>query len=232
MGKNSYAAAKGREPFQSYIQFPHELLHSRAWDDLTSYAKALLLGIASYYYGKKKTGPISFSSRQAKRTAKCSINRVKLLFEELESHGFIKCVFKSGYNVKNRRASEWVLTWLDHNGYKKTNDWRHWTPPPQETQQLPEKTATVTLIDKLSEKSTVKCSNSLVSGNRKPVFCSCDSTISGNIYILPCGARENPGCESWNGHPFSSSFFSSSPFSAQVAEEFLDTLVNHQTLSN
>ena len=112
---------------RSYIQYFHDMVESDAWCDLDGDSIKLLMGIACGYKGSS-TKPIVCSVRQGRDIVGCGVNKISKLFDELTSHGFLDCHFKSRFNVKNRRASEWYLSWLPHKDYRPSNRWRDWRP--------------------------------------------------------------------------------------------------------
>jgi hypothetical protein len=146
MSSRTEASARGRSN-QSFVMFPHDLLESPAWRDLKSDSIKLLLGMATGYKGHL-TGPLVCSVRQAKKIVGCGINRPKTLFEELLSHGFLESHFQSCFAVKNRRASEWYLSWLPHKDTPPSNRWRKWEPLKKKRSPLACPTVTPSVNDK------------------------------------------------------------------------------------
>lgn len=92
-----------------FVKFEYWLIECAAWKNLSANARASYLEIKKRYNGQNN-GKISMSVRELAVAFDWSISTAWRTFQELEGAGFIEAVSKSGFNVKTRRASVWLLT--------------------------------------------------------------------------------------------------------------------------
>lgn len=91
------------------MKFEYWLTECVAWKNLSANARASYLEIKKRYNGQNN-GKISMSVRELAAAFDWSVSTAWRTFQELEAAGFIEAVSKSGFNVKTRRASVWLLT--------------------------------------------------------------------------------------------------------------------------
>jgi hypothetical protein len=124
--------AKGR----SHRAPPHVRLHefmlaSAAWRDLDGNCRALYVEVARRYRGlDSNNGKIPFSVREGAAALSIGRSTAQRCFERLIDHGFLKIGKRSGFSMKGRVATEWLLTEHPDDtviGAIATKDFMRWT---------------------------------------------------------------------------------------------------------
>jgi DNA-binding GntR family transcriptional regulator len=110
------------------------MLASEAWQSLDPVARALYIEISRRYRGpNSNNGKIPYSVREAATALNVHRNTANRAFHHLEERGFVVAKKRSGFNVKGRRATEWLLTEFPDDTQTGTNiatkNFMSWTPP-------------------------------------------------------------------------------------------------------
>ena len=131
MGK-PYGHHKGKkEP--NFIMLRHDIFESPAYRHMKPNPRGALNEIIRRFNGFNN-GYISFSVREMALRLKISPDTAGKAIKSVIEHGFIKVTEKSGFNVKDRKARRFALTFetieIKGNGHKitPTNEWRKWKP--------------------------------------------------------------------------------------------------------
>ena len=133
MGK-SYRHHKGGEKKGGFFNFRHDIFESAAYRDMRPNARSALNEIIKRFNGFNN-GYISFSVREMAQRLNVSPDTAGKAITSVKEHGFIKVTEDSGFNVKDRKARRFALTFeiieIKGNGHKitPTNEWRKWKPP-------------------------------------------------------------------------------------------------------
>jgi hypothetical protein len=94
-----------------YVRLPEYMLASPAWQFLDGNCKALYIELARRYRGpNSNNGRIPFSVREAAAALHIGRSTAQRCFEKLIQVGFIKVQKRSGFSMKGRVATEWLLT--------------------------------------------------------------------------------------------------------------------------
>jgi hypothetical protein len=102
---------KGQRPKGRYVSLQEYMLASIAWQALDSNCRALYVELARRYRGpNSNNGKIPFSVREAARALHIGRSTAQRCFERLLEIGFIRIGKRSGFSMKGRVATEWVLT--------------------------------------------------------------------------------------------------------------------------
>jgi hypothetical protein len=87
------------------------MLASAAWQALCGNSRALYVELARRYRGpNSNNGKIPYSVREAAKALNVGRNTAQRCFEQLVKLGFIKVSKRSGFSMKGRVATEWLLT--------------------------------------------------------------------------------------------------------------------------
>jgi len=87
------------------------MLASEAWQSLDGNCRALYLELARRYRGpSSNNGKIPYSVREAAAALHIGRSTAQRCFDRLIETGFIRIGKRSGFNMKGRVATEWVLT--------------------------------------------------------------------------------------------------------------------------
>jgi len=87
------------------------MLASPAWHSLDPVPRALYIEMSRRYRGpNSNNGKIPYSVREAAAALNVSRNTANRAFHRLEETGFIVANKRSGFNVKGRVSTEWLLT--------------------------------------------------------------------------------------------------------------------------
>jgi len=101
----------GRPSRDRYVRLSEYMLASAAWQSLDGNCRALYVEIARRYRGpSSNNGKIPFSVREAAKALHVGHSTAQRCFEKLQGRGFIKIGKRSGFSVKGRVATEWLLT--------------------------------------------------------------------------------------------------------------------------
>jgi hypothetical protein len=117
-----------------YVRLPEYMLACPAWRALDGNCRALYIELARRYRGpNSNNGRIPYSVREAALELSIGRSTAQRCFDRLQEHGFIKIGKRSGFNVKGRVATEWLLTeFADdrHGGMTAlgTKDFMKWPP--------------------------------------------------------------------------------------------------------
>ncbi len=118
--KKTNAAAK-------HVRFYRWLLDSPAYRSLSPTARCLLVELYSFYSGSNN-GWVFLSVRDAAQRLGVGSSTAARAYVDLEDRGFIRPRVKGGFNVNDRRATEWVLTEFALGDNLATKDFMSWRP--------------------------------------------------------------------------------------------------------
>ena len=94
-----------------YVRLTEYMLASAAWQELTGNSRALYIELARRYRGpNSNNGKIPYSVREAASALGIGRSTAQRCFEQLTALGFVKIGKRSGFSVKGRVATEWLLT--------------------------------------------------------------------------------------------------------------------------
>lgn len=94
-----------------YVSLTEYMLASAAWQALDGNCRALYIELARRYRGpNSNNGKIPYSVREAATALHIGRSTTQRCFERLQELGFIKIGKRSGFNLKGRIATEWLLT--------------------------------------------------------------------------------------------------------------------------
>jgi DNA-binding transcriptional MocR family regulator len=117
-----------------HVRLMEFMLASEAWHSLDAVARALYLELSRRYRGPdSNNGRIPCSVREAAAALNVSRNTANRGFHHLAERGFIVAKTPSGFNVKGRTSTEWLLTEFPDDTRAGRNtaskDFMTWTPP-------------------------------------------------------------------------------------------------------
>jgi hypothetical protein len=96
---------------ERYVRLPEYLLASTAWQSLDGNCRALYIELARRYRGpNSNNGRIPFSVREAAAELHVGRSTAQRCFDKLLDRGFTKIARRSGFSMKGRVATEWLLT--------------------------------------------------------------------------------------------------------------------------
>jgi DNA-binding transcriptional regulator YhcF (GntR family) len=109
------------------------MLASPAWQSLDTVSRALYVEIARRYRGpNSNNGKIPFSVREAGATLNVSRSTANRAFSHLVDRGFIAISKRSGFSMKGRVSTEWLLTEFPDDTQAATptarKDFMRWSP--------------------------------------------------------------------------------------------------------
>jgi DNA-binding transcriptional regulator YhcF (GntR family) len=94
-----------------FVSLTEYMLASAAWQALDGNSRALYVELARRYRGpNSNNGRIPFSVREAAAALPIGRSTAQRCFERLQELGFIKIGKRSGFSMKGRVATEWLLT--------------------------------------------------------------------------------------------------------------------------
>lgn len=134
--------AKHAKQFKGrFIMVEHLMMDSPAFQDLSGEAVKVLLFLCKKHNGENN-GAIGFTVREAaKVTGTKNNNTGGKRLQELADHGFIVSTFKGAYNIKDRKASLWRITFLPApGGQPPTRDYARWAPAEKQNTVSPSDT--------------------------------------------------------------------------------------------
>jgi DNA-binding transcriptional MocR family regulator len=100
------ARSRGR-----YVSLTEYMLASAAWQALDGNSRALYVEVARRYRGpNSNNGKIPYSVREAAKALNIGRSTAQRCFERLIAHGFLRISKRSGFSMKGRVATEWLLT--------------------------------------------------------------------------------------------------------------------------
>lgn len=117
-----------------HVRLYEWLLRSSAWQSLDPVARQLYVELKRRYDGLNN-GRIGFGCREAAEALNIGKDTANRAFVKLEDRGFIAVTRRAGFNVKNRVATEWLLTEYpnDINGDLASRDFMKWRPSEKST---------------------------------------------------------------------------------------------------
>jgi len=117
-----------------YVRLDEHLLRSAAWQSLDGNCRALYVEMARRYRGpNSNNGRIPYSVREAAANLRVGKSTADRCFDRLQETGFIKIGKRSGFSMKGRVATEWLLTEFPDDATASghvppTKDFMRWTP--------------------------------------------------------------------------------------------------------
>jgi DNA-binding transcriptional MocR family regulator len=100
------ARARGR-----FVSLTEHMLGSAAWQALNGNCRALYVELARRYRGpNSNNGKIPYSVREAAKALNVGRSTAQRCFGRLIAHGFLRISKRSGFSMKGRVATEWLLT--------------------------------------------------------------------------------------------------------------------------
>ncbi len=131
-----------------YVRFWEYMLASPAWQSLDGNCRALYIELARRYRGTgSNNGKIPFSVREAAGMLHIGRSTAQRCFDALLERGFIRVGKPSGFNMKGRVATEWLLTefpddTIANNNGIASKDFMRWKPEnhftvPRQTRAVP-----------------------------------------------------------------------------------------------
>jgi hypothetical protein len=105
---NKTGRSKGNGRF---LALPHHILHSTAYLGLSCVARAVLIEIAAIYNGSNN-GRLAAGVRWLAERCRIGRDSASRAIQELEDAGFIETVEKGSFNLHQRKASEYRITWV------------------------------------------------------------------------------------------------------------------------
>ena len=109
------------------------MLASTAWQALDGNSRALYVELARRYRGpNSNNGKIPYSVREAAKALNIGRSTAQRCFERLIAGGFLRVSKKSGFNMKGRVSTEWLLTEFPDDTQATyttaSKDFMKWTP--------------------------------------------------------------------------------------------------------
>jgi len=103
---------RGRGGFDGrYVRLMEYMLASEAWQSLDPVARALYIEIARRYRGpNSNNGKLPYSVREAAAALNVGRSTANRAFHHLMERGFIAVGKRSGFSMKGRVSTEWLLT--------------------------------------------------------------------------------------------------------------------------
>jgi hypothetical protein len=116
-----------------YVSLMEFMLASAAWQALDGNSRALYIEIARRYRGpNSNNGRIPFSVREAAKALNIGRSTAQRCFERLIGHGFLRINKRSGFSMKGRVSTEWLLTEFPDDtqamSMTASKDFMKWTP--------------------------------------------------------------------------------------------------------
>jgi hypothetical protein len=117
-----------------FVRLLEYMLASEAWQSLDGNCRALYVELSRRYRGpNSNNGKIPYSVREAAGVLHVGRSTAQRCFEKLIEMGFIRVSKRSGFNMKGRVATEWLLTEFpdDTSGVSTmaTKDFMNWRQP-------------------------------------------------------------------------------------------------------
>jgi DNA-binding transcriptional regulator YhcF (GntR family) len=116
-----------------YVRLMEYMLASAAWQSLDSVARSLYVEIVRRYRGpNSNNGKIPYSVREAATALNVGRSTANRAFHHLIERGFIVVNKRSGFSMKGRVSTEWLLTEFPDDtqagvGQIATKDFMKWT---------------------------------------------------------------------------------------------------------
>jgi DNA-binding transcriptional MocR family regulator len=117
-----------------YVRLTEFMLASPAWQALDGNCRSLYIELARRYRGpNSNNGKIPYSVREAAQALNIGRSTAQRCFEQLTALGFVKIGKRSGFSMKGRVATEWLLTEFPDDSRSTigiaSKDFMRWTPP-------------------------------------------------------------------------------------------------------
>lgn len=108
--RREYHKSRG-DRHERHVRLPEYLLASAAWQSLDGNSRALYVEMARRYRGpNSNNGRIPYSVREAAAALNIGRSTAGRCFEQLQAVGLAKVGKRSGFNMKGRVSTEWLLT--------------------------------------------------------------------------------------------------------------------------
>ena len=129
---------KGQRTKGRYVALPEYMLNSIAWQSLDGNCRALYVEVARRYRGpNSNNGRIPYGVREAAKGLHIGRSTAQRCFDRLIETGFLRIGNRSGFNMKGRTATEWLLTEFADDTTATmavpTKDFMKWTGPKIQT---------------------------------------------------------------------------------------------------
>lgn len=100
-----------RPSYGRYVRLPEWMLASAAWQSLDGNCRALYIELARRYRGpNSNNGKIPYSVREAASALAIGRSTAQRCFWKLLEVGLVRIGKPSGFNMKGRVSTEWLLT--------------------------------------------------------------------------------------------------------------------------
>ena len=131
--RKDYHKRGPREREGRYVRMTEYMLASPAWGSLDTVARALYVELARRYRGpNSNNGKIPYSVREAAAALNVSRSTANRAFKHLTERGFVAVSKRSGFLVKGRVSTEWLLTEFPDDTQSMTaparKDFMRWSP--------------------------------------------------------------------------------------------------------
>jgi DNA-binding transcriptional MocR family regulator len=116
-----------------YVSLTEYMLASPSWHALDGNSRALYIELTRRYRGpNSNNGKIPYSVREAAAALNIGRSTAQRCFQRLTALGFIKIGKRSGFSMKGRVSTEWLLTEFPDDTQAKlttaSKDFMRWTP--------------------------------------------------------------------------------------------------------
>jgi hypothetical protein len=116
-----------------YVSLTEYMLASAAWQALDGNSRALYVELARRYRGpNSNNGKIPYSVREAAKALNVGRSTAQRCFERLIACGFLRISKRSGFSMKGRVSTEWLLTEFPDDTQATfvtaSKDFMKWTP--------------------------------------------------------------------------------------------------------
>lgn len=108
-----------------HLRLDKFIFQCEAYRSLSVYSRTLYSELKFLYNGSNN-GKIHLSLKRAAELCNCSDKPIRKAFLELQEKGFIKISKKGGFNIKNRQATEYILTEEKLGNSIATKDYLNW----------------------------------------------------------------------------------------------------------
>ena len=108
-----------------HIRIDLWVLQGAAYKSLKTVSRALLVELHALFYGTNN-GQLFLSVREAAKRLNVAPNTAVKAFAELVDRGFIRVAQKGSYTLKQRHATQWILTEHGYAGNLPTKDFVRW----------------------------------------------------------------------------------------------------------
>jgi hypothetical protein len=109
--RKKYHKRSKRDRDGRYVRLAEYMLASPAWQSLDTVARSLYVEVARRYRGpNSNNGRIPYSVREAAIVLNVSRSTANRAFHLLTERGFLAIGRRSGFSLKGRVSTEWLLT--------------------------------------------------------------------------------------------------------------------------